>query len=63
MFGGDGGLLSNSYENSYGFTSNSYFVNTLILSLGGVDTNGLINKSGNKNQYCEWRLKQNSTTQ
>jgi hypothetical protein len=34
MFGGDGRLLSNAYQNSYGFTSNSFFDDLWILSLG-----------------------------
>ena len=61
MFGGDGGLLTNSHENSYGFTSNSFFGDVWILRLRSP----LMTKSPEnlKRNHCDWRLKPNSTVQ
>ena len=60
MFGGDGGLLSNSYKNSYGFTPNTFFNDLWTLSL---EDPALFRPEGDKNHFCDWRLKSNSTFQ
>ena len=60
MFGGDGGLLSNSQENSYGFTPNSFFDDAWILRL---QSPSMTKQENEKRNHCDWRLKSNSTAQ
>lgn len=60
VFGGDGGLLHNSYQDSYGFMSNAFFQDVWMLSLGGISGSM---KERHREEHCDWRLSLNSTAQ
>lgn len=52
VFGGDSGLLHNTYPDSYGFMPNSFFEDIWLLSLGGVGVTGTMNKRS-REEFCD----------
>lgn len=61
VFGGDGGLLHNSYTDSYGFVSNTFFDDVWLLSPREVFMSSTMMNQRNREEYCDWRLSPGST--
>ena len=53
VFGGDGGLLHNSYPDRYGFMPNSFFDDVWLLSPGGISVSNSMNQ-WQQDHFCEW---------
>ena len=61
VFGGDGGLLHNSYTDSYGFVSNTFFDDVWLLSPREVFVSSTMMKR-NREEYCDWRWSRPDST-
>lgn len=62
VFGGDGGLLHNTYADSYGFVPNSFYDDVWLLSPGGIGVSVRTMSQRRREDYCDWRILESSTS-
>ena len=62
VFGGDGGLLHNSYTDSYGFVSNTFFDDVWLLLPREVFISTTMMNQRNREEYCDWRWSRPDST-